>query len=133
MDPPDENAIAAALAQLRLRVIRYVLVLITFLLKSVPNSPRRAQQIPFHTSILTGQAWVDKLLMGHPNRILFSLGMRKDVFLKLVSIMRSQGLEDSRWVTLEEQLAIFLHASVTGLTIRHLAERFQRSNATISQ
>jgi len=38
-----------------------------------------------------------------------------------------------RHVPLEEQLAIFLYASVTGLSIRHLGERFQRSNETISK
>jgi hypothetical protein len=47
--------------------------------------------------------------------------------------MRQMGLSDSRHVTLEEQLAIFLHACVTGLTVRHLAERFQRSNETIAK
>jgi hypothetical protein len=34
---------------------------------------------------------------------------------------------------LEEQLAIFLYACVTGLSVRHLGERFQRSNDTISK
>ncbi|THV04200.1 hypothetical protein K435DRAFT_577361, partial [Dendrothele bispora CBS 962.96] len=43
------------------------------------------------------------------------------------------GLEDSRGITLEEKVAIFLYASVTGLNIRHTGERFQRSNETISK
>jgi hypothetical protein len=34
---------------------------------------------------------------------------------------------------LEEQLAIFLYACVTGLSVRHLGEHFQRSNDTISK
>ncbi|KIN97258.1 hypothetical protein M404DRAFT_160930, partial [Pisolithus tinctorius Marx 270] len=37
------------------------------------------------------------------------------------------------FVLLEEQLAIFLYMSVTGLTIRHVSEHFQWSNETISQ
>ncbi|KIK24570.1 hypothetical protein PISMIDRAFT_645831 [Pisolithus microcarpus 441] len=39
---------------------------------------------------------------------------------------------DSKFVTLEEQLSIFLYTCVTGLTSRHVAERFQHSNNTIS-
>ena len=39
---------------------------------------------------------------------------------------------DSKFVTLEEQLAIFLYCSVTYLTVRHLGEWFQRSNDTIT-
>ncbi|KIN98454.1 hypothetical protein M404DRAFT_157497, partial [Pisolithus tinctorius Marx 270] len=36
------------------------------------------------------------------------------------------------FVSLEEQLAIFLYMSVTGLTIRHIGEHSQQSNETIS-
>ncbi|KAH7917968.1 hypothetical protein BV22DRAFT_976376, partial [Leucogyrophana mollusca] len=44
------------------------------------------------------------------------------------------GYTDSRnGVTLEEQLAIFLYACVTGLSSRHLGERFQRSPDTITK
>ena len=39
--------------------------------------------LPIHTSILTGQQWVEKLLKGHPERIHMSLGVSKDVFLEL--------------------------------------------------
>ena len=34
--------------------------------------------------------------------------------------------------TVEEQLAIFLYTSVTGLSLRHVSERFQRANETTS-
>jgi hypothetical protein len=43
------------------------------------------------------------------------------------------GHGDTRYVMLEEQLAIFLYTSVTGLSIRHVGERFQRANGTISK
>ena len=36
-------------------------------------------------------------------------------------------------VTLEEQLTIFLYTCVTGLSVRHVGERFQWSNGTISK
>jgi hypothetical protein len=43
------------------------------------------------------------------------------------------GYSDERDVTLEEKLAIFLYACVTGLTVWHLGERFQRANSTITK
>ena len=118
--------------QQRLRFMRHCIALISLVIQNLINGHRGAPQ-PFHTSILTGQAWVDELLLGHPNRISCSLGVSKETFTKLISVMRQHGLTDSRHVSLEEQLAIFLHATVTGLTMRHLAERFQRSNDTISR
>jgi hypothetical protein len=88
---------------------------------------------PYHTSILTGQGWVDELLHGHPERIRTELGVHKHVFLALIQELREIGYGNTRYVSLEEQLAIFLYASVTGLTVRHLGEWFQRSNETISK
>ncbi|OJA12867.1 hypothetical protein AZE42_10211 [Rhizopogon vesiculosus] len=66
---------------------------------------------PYHTSALSGMGWVNELLTGHPNRIQCELGCR-----------------DSKYVTLEEQLAIFLYACVTGLSVRHLGERCGYNN-----
>ncbi|KAJ7050996.1 hypothetical protein C8F01DRAFT_939060, partial [Mycena amicta] len=43
------------------------------------------------------------------------------------------GYTGSRHVSLEEKLAIFLYTCVTGLSVRHVGERFQRSNETISR
>jgi hypothetical protein len=47
--------------------------------------------------------------------------------------LRKLGYRDSRHVPLHEQLAIFLYTCVTGLTTRHVGERFQRSSSTISR
>ena len=88
---------------------------------------------PYHTSILSGEGWVQELLHGHPGRIRCELGVPKEVFQQLIIELRSMGYTDSRYITLEEQLAIFLYTCVTGLTIRHVGERFQRSNDTISK
>ena len=88
---------------------------------------------PYHTSVLTGKAWVIELLTGHPKRIQCELGVSAEVFILLIEERRRMGYDNSKYVTLEEQLAIFLYMSVTGLTIRHVGECFQRSNETISQ
>ena len=88
---------------------------------------------PYHTSILTGQGWVMELLAGHPERIRCELGVHRHVFVELIRELRQLGHDRSKYVSLEEQLAIFLYISVTGMTVRHAGERFQRSNETISR
>ena len=89
--------------------------------------------IPYHTSVLSGEAWVKELLAGHPERIHTELGMHHAAFLELISTLQNLGHSDSRFITLKEQLSIFLYTCVTGLTLRHVGERFQRSNETISK
>jgi hypothetical protein len=88
---------------------------------------------PYHISILTGEGWVLELLNGHPKRIHTELGVRRHVFRRLVSALQDAGIMRSKHVSLEEKLAIFLYASVTGLSVQHLGERFQCSNDTISK
>jgi len=88
---------------------------------------------PYHTSILSGYAWLQELLHGHPERIRTELGVHKGVFHALVRELQSMGHGDTKYGTLEEQLAIFLYTSVTGLSIHHVGERFQHANGTISK
>jgi hypothetical protein len=90
-------------------------------------------KIPYHTSALSGDEWVDELMTGHPERIRCELGVHLHVFKRLLSVLRKMGYGDSKHITLREQLAIFLYTCVTGLTIRHVGERFQHSNDTISK
>ena len=88
---------------------------------------------PYHTSALSGATWVVELLQGHPERIRCEFGLHEHVFRFLVSYLQTIGVRHSRGVLLEEQLAIFLYRCVTGLSVRHVAERFQRSNDTVSK
>ena len=88
---------------------------------------------PYHTSALTRADWVEELIYGHPERIRSCLGMRVHVFMALLSELHLCGLKDSRHVTVKEKVAIFLYTCVTGLSIRHVGERFQRSNETVSK
>jgi hypothetical protein len=90
-------------------------------------------KIPYHTSALSGATWVGELLDGHPERIRCELGVHRHVFQFLISYLQTIGVQHSRGVCLEEQLAIFLYKCVTGLSVRHVAERFQRSNGTVSK
>lgn len=89
-------------------------------------------KIPYHTSALSGEAWVLELLNGHPKRIRCELAVHKHIFNSLIEELSTIGLKPSRNVTSEEKLSIFLYKSVTGLSVEHVGERFQRSNDTIS-
>lgn len=121
-----------AMAHRRVNVALTVIInMYMYIMMELLQAPRRP--IPYHTSALTGAQWVMELLTGHPNRIHTELGVSHLVFEELLQEMAAMGRGASRHVTLEEQLAIFLYMSVTGNTIRHAGERFQRSNDTISK
>lgn len=116
------------------RMTRLVGLVVRIIITSVTEIVvRHYHKEPWHTSMLTGHMWVLELLAGHPERIRTALGCHCDTFLTLIDELRALGHSDSKYVTLEEQLAIFLYCSVTGLTVRHLGERFQRSNDTITR
>ena len=118
------------------RIVQYAVLLLSILINATgnvvasmyPKSPE-----PYHTSALSGEGWVIELLTGHPERIRCELGIHAPAFATLISELRALGHTDSKFVSLEEQLAIFLYTSVTGLSIRHVGERFQHSNETISR
>jgi hypothetical protein len=118
----------------RQRIIRYAALIVSVIVSATANILQSLyDREPYHTSALSGEAWLLELLCGHPNRIRTELGVSLEVFGNLVQELRDIGHRNSRNVSLEEQLAIFLYMSVTGLTIRHVGERFQRSNETISR
>ncbi|KDR71950.1 hypothetical protein GALMADRAFT_26321, partial [Galerina marginata CBS 339.88] len=68
-------------------------------------------QQEYHNSALTGEAWVNELIHGHPDRIFTELGMRLHVFTTFCANLQLLcGFTTSRKdVTVEEQAAIFLY------------------------
>lgn len=121
--------------QLISHIIRAIHAQLTVLHDILFNISAQPERIPYHTSVFSGHQWVLELISdsSHPKRILAELGLSKVQFLLLVNELRSMGLEDTRNVTLEEQVAIFLYICITGLTTVHVGERFQRSNDTITR
>jgi hypothetical protein len=94
----------------------------------------RFNRVPVHTSRLSGQQWLNELVDGHDRRFYNEMGLRKHVFKKLICVLGTDaGLVDTRHVSSEEQLAIFLHYVHRGLSNRTLQERFQRSADTITK
>ena len=112
---------------------RVTLPLVSALLMATSTQLHYYIREEYHTSILTGEGWVQELLAGHAKRIHCELGVSREGFHKLISYLRSAGYKRSRHLSLEEQLSIFLYTCVTGLTTRHVGERFQRSSETISR
>jgi hypothetical protein len=91
-------------------------------------------KLPYHTSILRGQQWLIEVVNSpNPFQIKEQLGVRRHVFLSLVNqLSELTMLEDSRSVTIHEQVAIFLYTVVGNISTRRVAERFQHSTQTIS-
>ncbi|KAG2073199.1 hypothetical protein BDR04DRAFT_1185926 [Suillus decipiens] len=63
---------------------------------------------PYHISILSGHAWVQELVNGHPDQIKNEPRMIKYVFHAHIQELQACRLHDSKYRTLDEQLAIFL-------------------------
>jgi hypothetical protein len=100
---------------------------VTIAASDAPSPPQ-----PKRTSIFTGQCWINELVTGHPDRFHKQMGMRKHIFRRLLNELQlHHGLRDSKHVTAEEQLAIFLYFARTGLPSCMIQERFQRSGHTI--
>ena len=88
-----------------------------------------------HDSALSGCAWLNELLSGHPGWIYIALGMHCHVFLALILQLCAMGHSESQnsRIGLDESVAIFLYTCVTGIAIDHVAECFQHSHSTISK
>ena len=120
--------------QLLLETLKLIHILLLNIVEVAFNTkPVRKDPEPYHTLILSGHQWVLELIAGHPDRIHCELRVRKETFLQLLIELCQAGHCDSKRVTLEEQLAIFLYTCVTGLTVHHVGECFQCSSSTISQ
>ena len=83
-------------------------IMICMVTSLIETSGTRKAPKPYHTSALSGEAWVIELLIGHPDQIRCELGVRAHIFVKLVDKLREFKHKDSRFVSLEEQLSIFL-------------------------
>ena len=90
-------------------------------------------KIPYHNSALTSAAWVCELLTGHPKCICKELGVNKHIFQSLIIALQNAGHTPSKFVSLEEQLAIFLYTCVIGLSLPHICEHFQQATETASK
>jgi DDE superfamily endonuclease len=91
-------------------------------------------KLPQHTSSHTGRRWMEELLSGHPARMKDNLHISQAGFRYLENLLvRKSNFRDTRYMDTIEQLGIFLYSVSTDLSMRKLAERFQRSTETINR
>lgn len=83
---------------------------------------------------LIRQKRLDELYNSTDKNCINQLRMKKDVFWKLSSRLRDAGLLcDTMHVSVEEQLAMFLHTVGHNLRNRVIGFYFKRSNETVSR
>jgi hypothetical protein len=114
----------------RLMVVSLIYTVIAFAATLHLDLP---DPIPMHTSILTGQLWLNELIQGHDGRFKDQLGMAKHVFRLSFELQTCCGLRSTKFVTADEKLATFLHFAHIGCGTRILQEHFQRSAETIQK
>jgi hypothetical protein len=88
----------------------------------------------YHNSMLTGEAYIQELLTSsNPHWLEDILGVPRTVFLKMLEILSDvTKFQDTREVSMEEQLAIFLYFGQTNVDYCHIADRFNQSTDMIS-
>lgn len=130
--PKDVAAKRRASHHARFRKIMLLsAVAVTFAVKTVVS---RYVKTPKNDSNQSGANWLTALLHGHPDRFREVYGLNRHVFRRLLSdLQRKAGLEDSKYICADEQLAIFLYICTSGLSIRKAAVCLQRSIDTISK
>ena len=115
------------------QVIDIVLIFIVLVMKEVVlYGTSTYNKTPYYTSALMGEMWVMELLCGHPEWIWNELGVHKHIFLSLCTNLWQYGHQDSKTMSLEEFLAIFLYMCVTGFSIWHVSGWFQHTTDTTS-
>ena len=94
------------------------------------SSSQSSQRQAIHTSVWNGAIFIDETLNGHEVVCRRRFHMEREI---LVRRLREKGLVDSRYVSVEEQLAIFLYAVSKNASNRVLQDQFQHSGETISR
>ncbi|KAL5582016.1 hypothetical protein UlMin_014458 [Ulmus minor] len=93
----------------------------------------RIQRMPMHTSIRTGHQYMLELINDHPDRLFNKIRMYRPCFEMLIQVLRQQTvLQNSRFLTLEEQVMIFIYVISQKAINRMAMEDWQHSGSTIS-
>ena len=87
---------------------------------------------PMYNSSFTGELRMQELLHAHDKRFYNSFGMKKDVFFHLkLDLQEYANFANTKYMTMDEQLGIFLHICCSGNTTCDIQEQFQRSPDTV--
>lgn len=95
---------------------------------------RRIMRQPCRTSILSGHEWVVSIINGNPRLCPELFRMESHVFIRLCYVFREKGyLKDTRNISVEEMIAMFITIVGQNHRNRILQDRFQHSGETISR
>ena len=87
---------------------------------------------PQRTTILKGHEWGVETLNGHPRNCYETFRMTPSQFIKLCELLKERKkIKDTRFLTVQEQVAIFLVVICQTVTTRFAAGHFQHSVDTI--
>jgi hypothetical protein len=110
-----------------------LLNIIPLIILGVAQSSAHAKT-PMNTGLPGGDYLRELLDSGNSKRIYRILRMKKETFTSLCSWLQiNGGLENTRNVLVEEQVAIFLWIINFNTSMSIVAERFQHSTETISR
>ena len=106
-------------------ILRRTIILIILLYK---KRQQRLIKEPCRNSILTGHGHVQMILNGNPIICHQLLRMEQHVFRRLCMYFREKNLlKDTRYILVEEQLAMFMMVIAHAHTNRVIQHRFQHS------
>ncbi|XP_059597509.1 uncharacterized protein LOC100853548 [Vitis vinifera] len=89
---------------------------------------------PQRTSMLSGAQFVRDMIEGHPQTCYELFWMDKETFMNLCDhLKRHENLQDTRFVTVEEAVAMFLLIVGHNVRMRVVVDRFQHSTETIAR
>ncbi|RVW22028.1 uncharacterized protein LOC104877720 isoform X1 [Vitis vinifera] len=89
---------------------------------------------PQRTSMLSGAQFVRDMIEGHPQTCYELFRMDKETFMNLCDhLKRHENLQDTRFVTVEEAVAMFLLIVGHNVRMRVVADRFQHSTETVAR
>ena len=115
------NAVIPVVAQYTMSTV------LSFLFNRPPPKPMR-------TSSLSGGHYIYEVLnCGNPRRIQEVLRMKLEVFQFLCVELQNKGLSPSKYISIEEQVAMFLFTVARTVSNRDVQERFQHSGETVSR
>ncbi|XP_021738191.1 uncharacterized protein LOC110704682 [Chenopodium quinoa] len=90
------------------------------------------ERLPLRLGGESGSEYINRLLHAHPDLCKEQLRLDRNTFVDLVTCMKNKNLlSDGRYISVAEQLGIFLYIMAKGSSYRDAAGRFQHSIATI--
>jgi hypothetical protein len=98
------------------------------------TSSQSSKKKPIHNSIRNGATFIHETLTGHEALCKRRFHMEREIFQALAQRLRENNiLTYSRYVSVEEQLGIFLYAISKNASNTTLQDIFQHSGETISR